>query len=193
MRLSEEEKARRHKERCKRYYLANKDRIVAMQMEKRRANPDARKEHDRVYREKHAAKVKASKSAYVLANKEKVAESKRKWIQNNPEKMQAARDAWDLNNKDKKQISRENRRARERAAPGKMSSNIASRLLVLQKHKCAICHCDVSAKFELDHILPLSLGGTNDDSNIQLLCVSCNRRKGPKHPIAFMQTLGKLL
>jgi len=47
--------------------------------------------------------------------------------------------------------------------------------------------------FNLDHIIPLSLGGRNEDCNIQLLRASCNFRKGAKHPIVYMQERGFLL
>jgi len=33
---------------------------------------------------------------------------------------------------------------------------------------------------EVDHIKPLSKGGTDQPSNLQLLCPTCNRRKGRK-------------
>lgn len=32
--------------------------------------------------------------------------------------------------------------------------------------------------FEIDHIKPVYLGGTNDIKNLQLLCHRCNRKKG---------------
>ena len=32
---------------------------------------------------------------------------------------------------------------------------------------------------EVDHIVPASKGGSEDDSNKQLLCGACNRKKGP--------------
>ena len=37
--------------------------------------------------------------------------------------------------------------------------------------------CGSSADLEFDHITPFSCGGANDRSNIQLLCMPCNRSK----------------
>ena len=40
------------------------------------------------------------------------------------------------------------------------------------------CQCCGSASnLEYDHIMPFSCGGTSDVSNIQLLCMRCNRSK----------------
>ncbi len=41
--------------------------------------------------------------------------------------------------------------------------------------KCAGTH-----KLQVDHIFPFSLGGGNDESNLQCLCRKCNRSKGVK-------------
>ena len=41
--------------------------------------------------------------------------------------------------------------------------------------------------------MPLALGGKHEDENLQLLCATCNLSKGAKHPIAFMQSKGRLL
>ena len=37
--------------------------------------------------------------------------------------------------------------------------------------------CGSSASLEYDHIMPFSCGGSSDASNIQLLCMRCNRSK----------------
>jgi hypothetical protein len=41
-----------------------------------------------------------------------------------------------------------------------------------------VCRCCGSSQdLEYDHITPYSCGGSNDASNIQLLCLKCNRSK----------------
>ena len=41
-----------------------------------------------------------------------------------------------------------------------------------------VCQCcGSSIRLEYDHITPFSCGGASDASNIQLLCMSCNRSK----------------
>ncbi|MCP1494580.1 hypothetical protein J2Y73_004611 [Peribacillus frigoritolerans] len=54
------------------------------------------------------------------------------------------------------------------------------------KGTCVICRCDLSNllrsqnQIHIDHIIPLNVFGTNDASNMQLLCESCNTSKGDK-------------
>lgn len=54
------------------------------------------------------------------------------------------------------------------------------------KGTCVICRCDLSNiirsqnQIHIDHIIPLNLYGTNDPSNMQLLCDSCNTVKGDR-------------
>lgn len=40
--------------------------------------------------------------------------------------------------------------------------------------------CGISADLEIDHIAPLALGGSNGIENLQLLCKSCNCKKGDR-------------
>lgn len=41
-------------------------------------------------------------------------------------------------------------------------------------HRCLACGSE--KKLTLDHIVPISKGGTNDESNLQTLCEGCNCR-----------------
>lgn len=71
--------------------------------------------------------------------------------------------------------------------------DIAERLFKLQRGKCACCKQPLGDDYHMDHIMPLSLGGSNTDDNIQLLRAKCNQQKSAKHPVDFMQQRGFLI
>ncbi len=54
-------------------------------------------------------------------------------------------------------------------------------ILVRDEYCCCICgasrHLDRRVQLEVDHILPVSRGGTNRPDNLQTLCWKCNRGK----------------
>lgn len=141
-------------------------------------------------------------------NKERRKEIRDKWVANNLEKMRAIRKAWKIANPDKVRESRSEwmrnhpearaanqsiRRARILGSGGSFTSDQIRGLFLLQKGCCAICNGKLLDKFHRDHIMPLVLGGSNDISNIQILCPSCNSKKGAKHPIDYAKQIGMLL
>lgn len=45
-------------------------------------------------------------------------------------------------------------------------------------HQCQSCGKTAQdSQLSLDHIIPLATGGSNDISNLQTLCLDCNRQK----------------
>ncbi|MEM5529719.1 HNH endonuclease signature motif containing protein [Gammaproteobacteria bacterium AS21] len=54
------------------------------------------------------------------------------------------------------------------------------------KGRCQLCGCDLTnimvptGKRHIDHMVPLRASGTNDPTNFQLTCESCNTSKGAK-------------
>lgn len=148
------------------------------------------------------------KREYYLANKEKVNASIARWVAKNKDRYMAKGAEWREKNKDRKSQTnkawksknqealstyKRNRRARELASAGVLSKDIDARLYKLQRGKCACCHLSLGTDYNLDHIVPLALGGSNTDDNVQLLRRICNLQKGAKDPIDFMQSRGLLL
>jgi predicted HNH restriction endonuclease len=46
-----------------------------------------------------------------------------------------------------------------------------------QKWICAMCNNTMDYTYEIDHIMPLFKGGTNDMSNLMALCRNCHGKK----------------
>ena len=59
------------------------------------------------------------------------------------------------------------------------------------KGKCG--YCGSRERLEVDHIRPISRGGSNAIRNIQFLCRSCNRSKNARDAIDFARSRGMLL
>lgn len=78
---------------------------------------------------------------------------------------------------------------------GKHTLEDRERLLRVQKYKCNNCKCCIKERSSrhLDHIMPISKGGSNNADNLQWLCKQCNMSKKDKHPIDWAQQNGRLL
>lgn len=154
------------------------------------------------------------------ANPDKEAESRlysvREWTKRNPErKRQLAQRSnakpevsannvlrarrWAVANPDRanelRQISNRNRRSAKKGAEGRHTTSDITALLQRQKYKCAECSTSVRMKSfrHIDHIVPLSRGGSNWPTNLQVLCPPCNLKKAAKDPIDFARSKGRLL
>ncbi len=87
-------------------------------------------------------------------------------------------------NKERYRARNHIRRAHKVVAGGTFTKQDVQNMLKGQKGKCAFCKQRL-VKYEVDHIIPLSRGGSNWPYNLQLLCRSCNRRKHDKLPHEF--------
>ena len=145
------------------------------------------------WRKKNKDSISSAAKLYFLENRLTICAKSRAFRLANPSYDGAAKKVWKQENKEKVRLYRLNHKNSKRTT-GKLTQGITSKLMTLQKHQCAACHCDLNLYgFHKDHIYPLALGGKNVDLNIQLLCPTCNRKKCAKHPVEFMQSIGFLL
>lgn len=58
--------------------------------------------------------------------------------------------------------------------------------LIKNSTNCYWCNCSLTnVAYEIDHYIPLALGGLHHISNLVIACRFCNRSKGAKHPDNF--------
>jgi 5-methylcytosine-specific restriction endonuclease McrA len=174
----------------------------------RKNNPEKARSSWVSYREKNTELVKQRLKDWMSANKDKANARSAAWYQENKEKTKAQAKEWygknierAKNNASKRyaenpepyKIRAHNRRVKIIESGEKLSRGLTLKLFKLQKGKCACCKKPLGNDYHMDHIMPLALGGTNTDDNIQLLRARCNLQKHAKDPIDFMQERGFLL
>lgn len=137
-----------------------------------------RRQYARKSRLKNIEKSLARERLYRLLNPKKVAAACRQWQQNNPMKTR---------------ILASRRRANKRNSEGSHTVEEILSLLDKQNFRCAACKRSIRKSFDIDHIQPISKGGSNWISNIQLMCKKCNCSKHNKDPVQWAQERGLLL
>lgn len=67
---------------------------------------------------------------------------------------------------------------REPAAPRREGIPQAVKVAVWERCGGACVECGSAQLLEFDHVIPVALGGSSGERNLQLLCADCNRAKG---------------
>ena len=117
-------------------------------------------------------------------NQEKAREYSRKYYHENKLDCMKRRKAWRKPSSGRKSVmlGNQKRRKANNETTMDLSKNDIEFLLLLQNNECAKCNKEFSKKFKytLDHIVPLSRGGSLVLENTQLLCRPCNSSKHDK-------------
>ena len=171
------EKQKKHE-----YYLSHREKIKARSAEYRKANPEkvsaAKKlcyinkrseylEKSRAYVREYREQHNAHGRAWRLANPEKNAERCREWKQNNHDKVM---ESW-----------RKRRAIQLNVSGGHFTDAEFKQLCEETGNKCLCCGA-TGVKLTADHVIPLNVQAPHSDeiTNIQPLCSSCNSKKHTK-------------
>jgi 5-methylcytosine-specific restriction endonuclease McrA len=180
-------------EKALKYHYDNHKARLAKLATYRGTNKDKIRAGRRAYYAANGEKVRRDSAAYFKANR-KVELQKRAAHRTANKALYAAWDeAYRLANPEKVLVVKRRYRARRRGAAGDHTGAQIKAMLLQQGHRCANCKTSIRKGYHADHIVPLKLGGSNDISNIQLLCRGCNCSKGGKDPFIWAQEMGRLL
>ncbi len=147
-------------------YIRRKPYLNKQSKEWKLKNPDKTKAQSYKWRASHLEKSNKIGRDWRKRNPEKTRDSYRKWASKNPGYLSA---------------NRQNRRSRMRNAVGSFTVGEWELLKLQYNFTCPSClKIEPIIKLSVDHIIPLSKGGSNNIENIQPLCRSCNCRKHVK-------------
>lgn len=138
---------------------------------------------------------KKSSAKWRTENREYNKSRKAEWGQRTKPARLAAVKAYRDKNPEWVRAQNQKRHAARIGTSGCFTADDVKTLYKRQSGCCALSWCrkNLGAKYHIDHIKPLSRGGSNDRKNIQLLCPFCNLRKHAADPIEHAQRHGMLL
>lgn len=179
------------------FYLRNKEQINRHNSEYYYRDHEAHKARERTYwrthREKrleaahlryqaHREEVLAHCRLYYVQNAERIKRRVHLWYSTHPEQVRAARRRWCALNLQRINAYSRARRAREQNAPGHHTDTDVELQYRSQRGCCWHCGKELTDVFQVDHLIPLSRGGSNAPENLVISCAFCNQSKNDRLP-----------
>jgi 5-methylcytosine-specific restriction endonuclease McrA len=155
-------------ERTRRWREQNQDKIAAYVAARYAERRDELAAASREYYHANRIERQAVSKAWKEAHKDEVRDYKRRYNRANPERVRA----W---------IAR--RDALREGATGDHTHGDIKAQYARQRGRCYWCRTKVRGSYHVDHVVPLSRGGSNGPENIVIACPTCNMQKHAKHPM----------
>jgi 5-methylcytosine-specific restriction endonuclease McrA len=173
------------------WHLEHREYLRGKTREWHRNNPEKSKAYRKKWYDETREKRNEARRAYYRKNREAVLEKQRLWWKSNPEKATALyrknvpkAKQWRHANPVMARNTWNRRRERVAATLDKEAINVLSQLISSAgRLQCGICGKNMpKTDRTLDHIIPLSKGGTGDVWNLRIVHRRCNILKAANMP-----------
>lgn len=152
------------------YHQVHREDILKYHKDAYQANREERLVQSKIYRQSHQEERRSQKKIYRQRHKEKLRAYHKKYKETHKEEGRA---------------SEHKHRALKHGNGGTHTAADVQKQHERQKGKCYYCAVKLSKgknAYHVDHIIPLSRGGSNDPSNLVITCPTCNLKKQDKLP-----------
>ncbi len=174
---------------------ARKQRLTKWHGENKERTREARLENQRKRYWSDPERRRGYANNWYEANRNRILQQIKNRHVADPERRRKLWRDWHRKHPLKARTKNRNRYALKMAAPGKHTAEDIVSILKAQKYRCAYCRTKLNGgrQTHVDHIVALARGGSNDKSNLQMLCDRCNCSKNSQDPIDYAQSVGLLL
>ncbi len=184
------------KDKAHQHFLKNKESILQKNAERRKKTPGMATEQAKKWAKRNPEKRKRIVRNWIEKHRSQIAETMRNWRKENKDHyLQYDREYSEKNRERKRsnaQRAREKNRDRYRSYQhqyrsqklkngGSHTAEDIQRQYESQQGRCFWCSEHVTA-YHVDHVIPLSRGGSDYPENIVITCPRCNTSKNDKIP-----------
>ncbi len=176
----------KHLEASRKWQKAHPEEVKGYRCKWRKENHDKKLELQRKWRTANPEKAKAYCDKWREKNKEHTIEYSRRYRETHREKTRESSKQYAKNNPKKRCTNQQNYMARKKNVGGSFTATDIKDLYATQGGRCYYCSVDIEAGYHIDHMFPISRGGTNGPENLALSCAPCNLSKHTKTAEEFM-------
>lgn len=177
--------AETYRARSRAWYYAHKERALADARRRVLAEPEKVAERQSAYRASHRSELAEAKKVDHAKHLERDRERSRVWYEENKQKAAASAREWQVANPDRVAAIMHRRRVRK-AGGVHVKYTIEQTSALIARYHGLCAYCRTRAATELDHMIPIVLGGPDALINLLPVCHVCNTSKGARTPAAWL-------